>query len=278
MLQAGNALINMNVPTNDHKYKEREKKCSNSIIDLSSAFAHPNTKGAQKYRDAIVSALTGNKFLDDIRPINDYAIFPSDARKSEAYHIAVIGDSIAWGNGLKKENRYYYQVADWLYKKLNSPVDVTVYAHSGAVISGESGKSINPSLNSRSPTLMDQATNIIGKDGVDIIFVSGGINDVGINNILDANTPTATISTLSESIRVPMENLLKYLLHETDAKIIVTGYYPLITEESKVEIQDRAVAGALATQSEKTTSQTWNVLIAAIADPIGVNPSEWTMS
>jgi lysophospholipase L1-like esterase len=181
--------------------------------------------------------------------------------------MVVIGDSIAWGNGLNKEDKYPYLVADWLEEKLNKPVDVTVYAHSGATISGESGESIDQNLNSGSPTLMDQANNIKNKDDVDLILVSGGINDVGINNILDANTPTETISTLSDSIREPMKNLLTHLLDETDAKIIVTGYYPLITEDSKVKTQDRAVAGALATQSEKTTSQTRNVLITAIADP-----------
>ena len=114
---------------------------------------------------------------------------------------------------------------------------------------------------------MDQARNIKNKDDVDLILVSGGINDVGIQNILDANTPAETINSLSESIRDPMTNLLTYLLEETNAKIIVTGYYPLITEESKVEIQDRAVAGSLALTSEKTISQSESVLISALDDP-----------
>jgi len=197
----------------------------------------------------------------------DYTITPCNVTNNEVFNMVVIGDSIAWGNGLNKKNKYPYHVADWLQGKLNRTVEVTVYAHSGATITGESGKSIDPNLNRGSPTLMDQARNIKNKDDVDLILVSGGINDVGIGNILDANTPVETINTLSESIRDPMMNLLTYLLNETDAKIMVTGYYPLITEESKVEIQDRAVAGALALTSEKTISQSKNVLISAIADP-----------
>jgi lysophospholipase L1-like esterase len=192
---------------------------------------------------------------------------PTEKAQDPTFHMAVIGDSIAWGNGLNKEDKYPYLVADWLEKKLDRPIDVTVYAHSGATISGESGEAIDQNLNSGSPTLMDQAKNIKNKDDVDLILVSGGINDIGISNILDANTPSETIGNLAESIKAPMKDLLTYLLDETDAKIIVTGYYPIITEKSKVEPQDRAVAGLLATQSEKTTSQTGNVLITAIADP-----------
>ena len=201
------------------------------------------------------------------RSDTDYTITPCNVKNNEVFNMVVIGDSIAWGNGLNKKNKYPYLVADWLQEKLNRPVEVTVYAHSGATIAGESGKSIDPNLNSGSPTLMDQASNIKNKDDVDLILVSGGINDVGVQNILDANTPVETIKTLSGSIRGPMTNLLAYLLDETDAKIIVTGYYPLITEESKVEIQDRAVAGLLALTSEKTISQSESVLISATADP-----------
>lgn len=185
------------------------------------------------------------------------------------YHMVVIGDSIAWGNGLNEKNKYSYIVADWLEEQLNRPVDLTVYAHSGATISG-SGESCTPidqNLNSGCPTLMDQAKNIENKDDVDLILISGGINDVGISNIMDANTPVEDIERLSASIGDDMTNLLTYLLGETDAKIIVTGYYPIITEESTVEIQDRAVAGLLALISEKTISQSEHVLLSATADP-----------
>jgi len=201
----------------------------------------------------------------------DHFILPPNGQESGAFHMVVIGDSIAWGNGLLNENKYSYLVADWLQKKLNKPVDVTVYAHSGATISGESGGSIDPNLNSGTPTLMDQARSIKDKDKVNLILVSGGINDVGLSNILDANTPAERINRLSESIKEPMMNLLTYLLDETDAKIIVTGYYHLITEDSKVQSQDRIIAGLLAMRSDKTLSQSENVLITAIANPTDAN-------
>jgi hypothetical protein len=225
ILQTWKLLLNENVPTNDHKYKEREEKCSDSIIDLSSAFAHPNTKGAQQYRDAIVYAF---------KPFNDYAIFPSDAKKSEAYHIAVIGDSIAWGNGLKKQNKYYYQIADLLYRRLNRPVDVTVYAHSGASIVSQdgNGKLLNPNLNSWYPTLMDQSKNKEVRKA-DLILVSGGINDVDVFNIINPYSSKDILIQRSRDIHDSMENLLSYLLRNGNANIIVTDYYPIISYDTK---------------------------------------------
>jgi len=219
--------------------------------------------------DDVLSILKSFRFVDFKGQLTQ----SSEITQDLTYHMTVIGDSIAWGNGLKDEYKYSYIIADWLKEKLmlSKPVDVAVYAHSGATISGESVESIDQSLNSGSPSLMVQARNIKNKGDIDLILVSGGINDVGISNILDANTPRETISSHSESIRDDMSDLLTYLLDETNARIIVTGYYPLITEDSKVGWQDRAIAGALATLSEKTTSQAKNVLITALASPTAAN-------
>jgi lysophospholipase L1-like esterase len=163
----------------------------------------------------------------------DQFILPSDGQKDQAFHMVVIGDSVAWGNGLKEENKYYYLVADWLQKALIKPVDVTVYAHSGATISGETGKSIDPNLNSGYPTLMDQAKSIQNADDVDLILVSGGINDVGAMNIINVNEPAVEIQKSSEAIEVSMGNLLTDLLNNNKkAKIIVTSYYPIVSENT----------------------------------------------
>ncbi len=120
--------------------------------------------------------------------LTHHVLLPLDGQRGDAFHMVVIGDSIAWGNGLNDPDKYYYLVADWLQEKLNRPVDVAVYAHSGAIISGETGESLDPNLNCGYPTLIDQANNIQNKDDVDLILVSGGINDVGVMNILNAYT------------------------------------------------------------------------------------------
>ena len=166
--------------------------------------------------------------------LTKHVLLPPNGQRDDAFHMVVIGDSIAWGNGLNDENKYYYLVADWLQKKLNRTVECAVYAHSGATISGDPGESIDPNLNSGYPTLMDQANSIQNKEKVDLILVSGGINDVKIENILDPKLSPDDINQRAQSIiEDPMENLLSYLLNECkNAKIVVTDYYPIVSEDT----------------------------------------------
>lgn len=166
----------------------------------------------------------------------DQFIIPKNAQKDQAFHMVVIGDSVAWGNGLNRDDKYYYIVAEWLHGKLSKPIEVTVYAHSCATIvnpTGALGKSTNANLNSWYPTLMDQAYNIDNIEQVDLILVSGGINDVGVLNILDVYTSADIIRDRSDSIYYSMRNLLSYLLSKNEkTKIIITNYYPIISEDT----------------------------------------------
>ena len=174
-------------------------------------------------------------------PPTDYVLLPPGSQDSEAYHVAVIGDSVAWGNGLCQENKYYYLVADWLRKVRNQAVEVKVYAHSGATIVekseattvGETCENIDPAFSSGCPTLMDQANSIENAADVDLILVSGGGNDVGVMKILNYNTPTDEIHTDCTKIQESMKNLLNDLLiRSPNAKIIVTNYYPLVSSDT----------------------------------------------
>ncbi len=206
-----------------------------------------------------------------------HSILPISGETTNPYRLAVIGDSVAWGNGLNQEHKYYNLVAEWLRTNQGKPVEIIVYAHSGAVISGASGECVkDANLNSGSPSLMKQAENI--PNNIDLILVSGGINDVGIANILDPKTSEDTIRSRSEDIQEPMKELLMYLTNTTkpEAKIIVTGYYPLITEDSKLGLKDRAVGAFLARGSEESVSQALTNLAAGEANPtLGSAVSTW---
>lgn len=71
---------------------------------------------------------------------------------------------------------------------------------------------------------------------MDLILVSGGINDVGVMNILNAYTPSDDIDKSAQSIQEPMKDLLSSLLSECkNAKIIVTSYYPIVSEKSEIK-------------------------------------------
>jgi len=173
-----------------------------------------------------------------------------DGKESNAYQLVVIGDSIAWGNGLKEPDKYYYQVAEDLRETLKRPVEITVYAHSGAKISAFgisveemtykiSGTLPDANVNRDGPTLMEQAEKI-SKDA-DLILVSGGINDVGALRQINPNSPIGDKSY--KNIKEDMTDLLTKILDNTkaDAKIVVTGYYPIISHDTTIEPQDKAV-------------------------------------
>ncbi len=99
--------------------------------------------------------------------------------------MVVIGDSIAWGAGLEKGKKYSFLVAEWLSKQLERPVDVRILAHTGATIGKISEAPIQlPDLSGENPTLMEQADSIPDPKHVDMILVSGGINDVTVNEII----------------------------------------------------------------------------------------------
>lgn len=206
-----------------------------------------------------------------------HSILPISGNTANPYRLAVIGDSVAWGNGLDQEHKYYNLVARWLRTKLGKPVEIIVYAHSGAVISGASGESVkDANLNSDGPSLMSQAKNI--PNNVDLILVSGGINDVGIENILDPKTSEDTIRLHSQDIQKYVKGLLMYLVNniKPDAKIIVTGYYPLITDDSKLGWKDRGVGVFLTRGSDESVSQALTNLAAGEANPtLGKAVSTW---
>jgi lysophospholipase L1-like esterase len=175
---------------------------------------------------------------------------------SDAYQIYVIGDSIAWGNDLNRINKYYYIIAQQLREKLQGSVELTVYAHSGAVITGSIGciaKKGNDGLAGTGcpqPTLMDQAKNI--PKNADLVLVSGGINDVGIGNMANDKISVGEIkSHTAEKIIEPMTNLVEKILEKNSyVKVVVTGYFPVVTESSKLTPADKAAMTAVAVQQD----------------------------
>lgn len=167
-------------------------------------------------------------------------------QNNSTFHMVVIGDSIAWGAGLEQKEKYYYKVADWLQKKLKRPVEVTVLAHTGATltkpqeIANKGHVFTNPDLSSWDPTISEQAGNISNPVDVDLILLSGGINDINVSTILNPLTDPGQLRSLCKGIEEPLQNVLVKLLSKcTNSKIIVTSYYPIVsnaTSESAFNI------------------------------------------
>ena len=195
----------------------------------------------------------------------DYPVTPDIVQNNEVFHLVVIGDSIAWGAGLEKDKKYSFLVAEWLSKQLKRPVNVKILAHTGATIGKTDDPRVqSPDLSSGNPTLMEQVDSIPDPEHVDMILVSGGINDVTVDEIIKLDhlvepsestlyylTPdlgrnawdsaVSGKSTCSEAdlrqktgeIKPLMQDLLNKLITNCPkATIVVTGYYPIISVKS----------------------------------------------
>jgi lysophospholipase L1-like esterase len=169
------------------------------------------------------------------------------------FNLLVLGDSILWGQGLKTEHKSWYLVKNWLEESQHVPVRERIHAHAGAVI-GSAGVAPPRSLtvygeiNSAWPTLNDQiddAIRIIGDTSqVDLVLVDGCINDVNARSFLNAGNRSPLIEALTqEKCGAPVENLLMRVASSfPNAHIVLTGYYPVISEKTSRDLFMRALA------------------------------------
>lgn len=157
-------------------------------------------------------------------------------------HMLVLGDSILWGQGLKAENKPIYHVKLWLEKITGRRVVEKIQAHSGAVIERASVTDIhtssNPEVNLGLPTINDELDSAIrfyaDTSQVDLVLVSGCGNDVGVQNLLNALNSGEVDNMTQEKCGKPVEKLLRRITTAfPSAHVIVTGYYPFFSEETR---------------------------------------------
>lgn len=163
-------------------------------------------------------------------------------------HMALFGDSIIWGQGLKERDKFWCRVQQWVELKTGRDVRVWSYAHSGAVIEqpelgegevddryfrgdekdvspGGDNKNAKPGgndwmpggeVNVGFPTINEQVEQAAGKTGmggarygINLVLVDGCINDVNFRNILDrTNTPENVREVTTGKCGEPMRRLL----------------------------------------------------------------------
>lgn len=157
------------------------------------------------------------------------------------YRMLILGDSIAWGQGLLEQNKYHTLVAQHLpLGPGNLPPEKTVLAHSGATI-GVGVQTVEPAANGEVPTayptILEQVTQFNDSpESVDLILMNGGINDVDIRDILDPLTDSSHLKDWIEMhCHVHMKTLLDQVVAKfssVTARIVVTGYYPILSKLS----------------------------------------------
>lgn len=177
---------------------------------------------------------------------------PIPARAAREFNLLVLGDSILWGQGLKEQNKSWYLVKTWLQTS-GFTVRERIEAHAGAMV-GSAGAAmprsltVHGELNSAWPTLHDQIDNAVRSyvdpSLVDLVLVDGCINDVDARRFLNAgNTPEVIQALAQEKCSAPVEQLLIRIASTfPNAHLIVTGYYPVMSNKTPRDFFMRALA------------------------------------
>lgn len=180
----------------------------------------------------------------------------------------VLGDSVMWGQGLLDENKFSYRLRNWLCEQRGNAgcqnkedVHLHVEAHSGAIVSRPKKKkdkeeeerftrNVAPirfygEVNNPYPTVWGQVdlarryylNNSIPLNEVDLIIVNGGINDMNASKLLVNRLLGGDVKELVKEHWKDMKSLLEKVADTfPNARIVVPGYFPLVSESTPPHI------------------------------------------
>lgn len=180
---------------------------------------------------------------------------PNPDRKNDLpLNLVVLGDSISWGQGLKDEHKAWYLVKSWLQQNTRREVRERIEAHSGAVI-GATGLAepaefayLDGELSRAYPTIHGQLDRAIKSyadpSQVDLVLVDGCINDLDSRRLLNAaNTPDQIRELAQAKCGAPVEALLVRITSAfPNAHVVITGYYPILSDKTANDLFMRALA------------------------------------
>jgi hypothetical protein len=184
---------------------------------------------------------------------------PPDTGIENHLQMLVLGDSILWGQGLREQQKTWFRVKCWLQETTGEIVDVTVKAHSGALVERSPGQiqtynSSNNEVNLPLPSIneeLDEALQSYGNGSkVDLVLLDGCINDVDVRNLLNASIGTDVIQ---DRTRASCGGAMTRLLRRTveafpNAHVIVPGYYRIVSSETEDNAFIRLLVKKLAGQ------------------------------
>ena len=161
----------------------------------------------------------------------------------DTFRLLVIGDSILWGQGLQQDQKFWSLVLAGVRANQGGiGVYHEVRAHSGATIGAGDATNL-PAIHGEVPTsyptiLRQVATSIEAPETVDLILMDGGINDVNILTFLNPTVAADQVKALAERY---CYHAMKQLLGEvatkfSRARVVVTGYYPIVTRDSDTAV------------------------------------------
>ncbi len=156
------------------------------------------------------------------------------------FYIAVVGDSVAWGNGLNEGDKASTRVAKRIEQAIGKRVIMQVRAHSAAnILPLEFGEGVCDGVCSGEVPLihtaiLNQVGLIEAPEELDLVLIVGCINDIGLTTILNPFVSTQEIAQLTEQFcNQEMVGLLNRVRQTApQAKIVVASYYQFVGEES----------------------------------------------
>lgn len=193
----------------------------------------------------------------------------------------VLGDSVMWGQGLKEEVKFYSLTHAWLNSRLggrpvNKPV---VKAHSGAKLFSKTPcPQANGEVNIDTPTVLAQLETAAreydakpnGRTQVDLVLVNGGINDLGVPNILNILNPNFHLKSETTKNCARMKCVLESIAATfPNARIVVTGYYPIVSKMTRKE----TLPGLMAATFTGSEYDQINEILKTILN--NTNPLSW---
>ena len=174
--------------------------------------------------------------------------------------IVVIGDSIAWGSGLLESEKFSNRIAKWLEQSLHGQRQVVrifcarAGARFGVPVSTDESRlcdnKVHANRQGKVPTIQQQvemAVNTIrqqyasGPEHVELVLMTGGMSDVGLSTILDANVGVETLRNKTRDIYHSGLSGSDGLLEKTarvfsKAKLVYAGNYKLLSKVSSAEV------------------------------------------
>ncbi len=146
----------------------------------------------------------------------------------------VFGTSILWGQGHNDDKKIHTRIKQWLERKHGATVRVRHYPHSGAVLKGAAGpgrKRLYGEVPDPWPSIWTQINEARKpKDKQVCILLDGGINDVGIFNLV--NPFYSRQKLRRETKKACYQELLDVLLRlggkYKGADTYVLGYYQIL--------------------------------------------------
>jgi lysophospholipase L1-like esterase len=189
----------------------------------------------------------------------------AQSSKERPLNLLVLGDSISWGQGLREEHKASYLVKSWLQQQTGREVRELIEAHSGAIIGSlgapvdtaalDAALELDGELSRAYPTINDQIDYAVraftNPSLVDLVLVNGCINDLDARRLLNAaNTPDNIRELAQAKCGEPVEALLTRITTVFPAAhVVITGYYPILTEKSANDLFMRALAKRFYTAS-----------------------------